>query len=102
MKDYRLSKHVPPSIIIEYLLSVSVDNSRIVGYEVNAGESLMNNTDIDIRNNLNQIEIAVRESLSVLPILNQNLVLRKSVMNLEAHGNVAKDWRWCSNSTASA
>jgi len=92
MKDYRLSKHVPPSIIIEYLLSVSVDNSRIVGYEVNAGESLMNNTDIDIRNNLNQIEIAVRESLSVLPILNQNLVLRKSVMNLEANGNVAKDY----------
>jgi hypothetical protein len=92
MKDYRLSKHVPPSIIIEYLLSVSDDNSRIVGYEVKAGESLMNNTAIDIRNNLNQIEIAVRESLSFLPILNQNLVLRKCVMNLEENHNVAKDY----------
>jgi hypothetical protein len=47
---------------------------------------------VDIRKNLNRIEDAVRESLAYLPTLNQNLVLRKCLMNIEADPNVSKDY----------
>ena len=80
MKDYNLNKHIPTSAMIEYLLSSPV---------VDATD---NKAKPDIRWDLSQTETAVKESLVLLPTLNQNLVLRRCIMNLEKDDSCSKDY----------
>ena len=91
-KDYGLHKHFPPSILIEYLLSVPGDESNDGFDKTKSEKSQRNDFALEIRNDLNQTETIVRECLALLPTLNQNLVLRKCVINLEADHRSAKDY----------
>lgn len=81
-EDYSLNKHIPPSALIEFLLSAFDDDSK-------AEDS---HFAFDIRRDLKQTESAVRESLALLPILNRNLVLRKCIIRLEKDHRSAKDY----------
>ena len=80
MKDYSLNKHIPTSAMIEYLLSSPV---------VDASD---HKSKPDIRWDLSQTETAVKEYLVLLPTLNQNLVLRRCIMNLEKDDSCSKDY----------
>ena len=80
MKDYNLNKHIPTSAMIEYLLSSPV---------VDASDH-KSNPMFDIRWDLCQT--AVKEYLILLPTLNQNLVLRRCIMNLEKDDSCSKDY----------
>lgn len=65
-KQYSLNKHVPASLLIQFLLSSPNEEMS------------------DIRRNLKQVEEAVRQiCLPLLPLVNQSKVLRKCVMSLE-------------------
>jgi len=83
MKDYNLNKHIPTSAMIEYLLSSPV---------VDATDNTYNKSNPDIRWDLSQTETAVKEYLVLLPTLNQNLVLRRCIMNLERNDSCSKDY----------
>eukprot|EP00956_Cyclotella_meneghiniana_P021484 scaffold39239_cov78-Cyclotella_meneghiniana.AAC.2 len=74
-KQYHLNKHVPASLLIQFLLS-SPDE------EIS-----------DIRRNLTQVEEAVRQiCLPLLPLVNQSKVLRKCVMSLEESAKCGADY----------
>ena len=76
MNDYGFNKHVPPSALVEFLLSTPDDGIESV----------------DIRHDLNQTEVAVRECLSHLQSLNRTSVLRKCVIRLEKDARSARDY----------
>ena len=80
MKDYNLNKHIPTSAMIEYLLSSPM---------VDASD---HKSKPDIRWDLSQTETAVKEYLVLLPPLNQNLVLRRCIMNLEKDDSCSKEY----------
>ena len=80
MKDYNLNKHIPTSAMIEYLLSSPM---------VDASD---HKSKPDIRWDLGQTETAVKEYLVLLPPLNQNLVLRRCIMNLEKDDSCSKEY----------
>ncbi|KAL7554738.1 hypothetical protein ACHAWF_018268 [Thalassiosira exigua] len=94
-KDYGLNKYIPPSSLIEFLLSVpdaaatSADPEQL---EANSEDQLFICGAFDIRQDLNHTEAAVRECLAILPTLNRSVVLRKCVMKLEKDDNSAKDY----------
>ena len=81
-EDYSLNKQIPPSALIEFLLSVFDDDAK----------SEEPHFAFDIRNDLKQTETAVRECLTQLPILNRNLVLRKCIIRLEKNHRSARDY----------
>ena len=87
VKDYGLNKHTPPSSLIEFLLSAPDDNAPLI-----SETSKLTNHTFDIRHDLNQTEAAIRDCLALLPTLNQNVVLRKCVINLEREDRCAKDY----------
>ncbi len=91
-QDYELNKHTPPSILIEFLLSVPGDRANGSCVETKPEKSRRRENAFDIRNDLNKTETAIRECLALLPILNQNSVLRKCVVSLEADHRIAKDY----------
>lgn len=91
-KDYGLNKHIPPSVLIEFLLSVPFDEYNGACADSKSEKSQRNYIAFDIRNDLNQTETVVKECLALLPTLNQNLVLRKCVISLEADHRSAKDY----------
>ena len=93
VKDFSLNKHVPPSTMIEYLLSAPNDTTDSgESTETHSNNSTNNDIVFDIRRDLNQTESAVRECLALLPTINRSIVLRKCVMNLEKDHRCAFDY----------
>ncbi|KAL7542824.1 hypothetical protein ACHAXR_012330 [Thalassiosira sp. AJA248-18] len=91
-EDYGLNKNLPPSSLIEFLLSAPDNATSREGTEKNSVDVQTANHVFDIRHDLNQTETAVRDCLALLPTLNQNVVIRKCVMNLERDERCAKDY----------
>ncbi|KAL9186582.1 hypothetical protein ACHAXT_005820 [Thalassiosira profunda] len=85
-KDYGLNKQVPPSSLIEFLLSPPHCD------EADSSQPRPCHKKTDIRRDLKQTDAVVRECLALLPTLNRNIVLRKCVMSLEADPRCAKDY----------
>ena len=91
-KDYGLNKHTPPSILIEFLLSVPGDEANGSCAEAESKKTRRSDKAFDIRNDLDKTEAAIRECLALLPTLNQNSVVRKCVVSLEADHRISKDY----------
>ncbi|KAL3793113.1 hypothetical protein HJC23_005615 [Cyclotella cryptica] len=77
-KQYSLSKYLPASVLIEFLLS----SPNKCGHEITATS---NDIDLhDIRRDLSRVEVTVRRvCLPMLPIVHQSKVLRKCIILLE-------------------
>ena len=89
MKDYDLNKHIPPSTMIEYLLSAPDNPTNL---EEESDKNSTNSSFVNTRHDLNQTETAVRECLAFLPTLNRNVVIRRCLVNLEKDERCAKDY----------